>query len=238
MPSYLDLALLGIVLVSALLSMVRGFTREVLAIASWAAAAISAYYLHPLVLPYVKPYITKDMIALIVAVAIVFFITLILVSIITVKLSDAILDSKVGALDRSLGFLFGAARGFLLGVVAFLFFNWLVPAKQQPEWVANAKTRPLLQMSGDDLMAMLPDDPENTFLKRLKRDKTNPSEEVPADEGDTKTVPLPPTQPAPAGKKTDATTSPTTKTSDISPGDKQRLDNLLGKPATSSGKKP
>ena len=37
MPSYLDLAVLGIVLVSALLSMMRGFTREVLAIASWAA---------------------------------------------------------------------------------------------------------------------------------------------------------------------------------------------------------
>ena len=48
MPSYLDLAVLGIVLVSALLSMMRGFTREVLAIASWAAAAAAAYYFYPL----------------------------------------------------------------------------------------------------------------------------------------------------------------------------------------------
>ena len=60
MPSYLDLALLLIVAVSALLSMVRGFTREVLAIASWGAAAIAAYYLYPLVLPYVTPYIAKE----------------------------------------------------------------------------------------------------------------------------------------------------------------------------------
>ena len=143
MPSYLDLALLLIVVVSALLSMVRGFTREILAIASWAAAAISAYYLHPLVMPYLEHYIVKDTIRMVAAIAIVFFSTLVVVSIVTVKLSDAILDSRVGALDRTLGFLFGAARGFLLGVVAFMFFNWMVVPKSQPEWVANAKSRPL-----------------------------------------------------------------------------------------------
>ena len=64
MPSYLDLGLIGVILVSALLAMLRGFTREVLAIASWGAAALAALYFHPLVLPYLKPYISKDTIAL------------------------------------------------------------------------------------------------------------------------------------------------------------------------------
>ncbi|MGB7699881.1 MAG: CvpA family protein, partial [Methylovirgula sp.] len=64
MPSYLDLGVIAIVLISAVLAMVRGFTREVLAIASWAAAAIAAIYFHPYVLPYVKPYISKDAVAL------------------------------------------------------------------------------------------------------------------------------------------------------------------------------
>ena len=64
-------------------------------------------------------------------------------------ISDAILDSKIGALDRSLGFVFGAARGFLLGVVAFAIFNWLVAEKQQPEWVKTAKTRPMLTETAD-----------------------------------------------------------------------------------------
>ena len=63
MPSYLDLAVLGIVLVSALLSMMRGFTREVLAIASWAAAAAAAYYFYPMLMPYLTPYIHKEIIA-------------------------------------------------------------------------------------------------------------------------------------------------------------------------------
>ena len=39
MPSYLDLSLIVVILISALLAMLRGFTREVLAIASWIVAA-------------------------------------------------------------------------------------------------------------------------------------------------------------------------------------------------------
>ena len=148
MPSYFDLGLIVVVLISAFLAMVRGFTREVLAIASWGAAAVAAIYLHPLVLPYVKPYISKDVIALAVSAVGVFFVTLIVVSLITIKFSDAILDSKVGALDRSLGFVFGAVRGLLLCVIAFVFFNWLVPEKTQPEWVKAARTRPLAAGDG------------------------------------------------------------------------------------------
>jgi membrane protein required for colicin V production len=195
MPSYLDLGLIAVVLISALLSMLRGFTREVLAIASWIAAAAAAYYFHPMALPYIKPYIQKDTIALAVAVGAVFFVTLVLVSFITVKLSDLILDSKIGALDRSLGFLFGAGRGLLLCVVAFLFFNWLVPDKSQPEWVKTARTKPLLQATGDQIMALLPDDPESVILKRLKRGKD--------DSGDADTditLPPPPAPPPPGGR--------------------------------------
>lgn len=182
MPSYLDLGVLAIILISAILAMVRGFTREVLAIASWGAAAVAAIYFHPLVLPYVKPYISKDTVALAASAAIVFFATLIVVSIITVKVSDAILDSKVGPLDRSLGFIFGALRGLLLCVIAFAFFNWLVPDKAQPEWVKSAKTKPLLQSTGEELMAMLPDDPEG-LLNKLK--KAKPTSEEPAPDSDT-----------------------------------------------------
>jgi membrane protein required for colicin V production len=86
-----------------------------------------------------------------------------------------ILDSRIGALDRTLGFLFGLARGLLIVVVAFMFFSWLVPDKQRPEWVTGAKSRVVLQGTGDWLMSLLPDDPENTILKRFKKSK--PEEE-------------------------------------------------------------
>ena len=88
----LDLAVLGIVAVSALLAAVRGVTREVLAIVAWAAAAAAAWFIHPLVLPKIKPYISSDTVALVAAIGAVFLVTLIIVSIITVKISDLILD--------------------------------------------------------------------------------------------------------------------------------------------------
>ena len=221
MPSYLDLGLIGVIFVSSLLAMLRGFTREVLAIASWAAAALAALYFHPLVVPYLKPYISKDTIALAAAAGIVFFVALIIVSIVTVRISDMILDSKVGALDRSLGFLFGAARGLLLCAVAFIFFNWLVPEKTQPEWVKNAKMRPLLSVTGDQIMALLPDDPES-ILAKLKKNKPGAPPEDAAAEGDDSKTPAPPTRPS---QRSDSTPS-------IKPADKQKLDALTtGTPA-------
>jgi membrane protein required for colicin V production len=164
----LDLAVLGIVLLSALLAAVRGFTREVLAIASWAVAAAAAYYFHPALMPFAKEYISNDKFALAAAIAAIFFGALIIVSFITVKISDLILDSRIGAMDRTLGFLFGAARGLLIAVIAFVFFDKLVGEKQHPEWIKQAKLRPLLKETGDQIIALLPDDPEATILNRLK----------------------------------------------------------------------
>jgi membrane protein required for colicin V production len=174
----LDLVLLAVMLISGLLAMVRGFMREILSIAAWGAAALVTLYAYPRLLPTAKTYFTNDTIAAVAVVAGVFIATLIVVSIITVRISDMILDSRIGALDRTLGFLFGLARGLLIVVVAFLFFSWLVPDKQRPDWVTTAKSRTVLQGTGEWLMSLLPDDPENTILKRFKKNKP---EEEPAD---------------------------------------------------------
>ncbi|MCT8998961.1 CvpA family protein [Chelativorans intermedius] len=162
----LDGILVGFTLVSAMLAMVRGFSREILSIASWAIAAVAAYLLYPLVLPYVTPYISSAMVALAVAAAAVFFVTLIIVTIITMKIADFIIDSRIGALDRTLGFLYGAVRGILVVAVALLFLNWLLGANP-PRWVAEAKSRPLLEGVGTWLQDLLPEDPETSILDRL-----------------------------------------------------------------------
>jgi membrane protein required for colicin V production len=121
---------LVITLFSAVLAMVRGFSREVLAVASWIAAAAAAYLLYPLLTPLALKYTSSDKIAMIGSAAVVFLIALIVVSYITMRIADFIIDSRIGALDRTLGFVFGAARGILLVVVAMLFFNWLVPSAE------------------------------------------------------------------------------------------------------------
>ena len=162
----LDGILVGFTLVSAMLAMVRGFSREVLSIVSWVAAAIAAYFFHPILLPYVEPYVDNEQLQLAIAAAIIFFIALIVVTVITMKIADFIIDSRVGALDRTLGFLYGALRGILVVAVALLFFNWLVGANP-PAWITEAKSRPLLDGIGQWLQSILPDDPENSIFDRL-----------------------------------------------------------------------
>ena len=172
----LDIILIGVMLVSALLAMIRGFMREILSIAAWVIAAIATLYAYSKFLPVAKSYFNNDIVAAAALIGGTFLGTLLIVSVITVRFSDMVLDSRVGALDRTLGFLFGLARGLVIMVVAFLFFAWLVPARTQPNWVANAKSKVVLQSTGDWLMSMLPDDPESTILKRLKRPKPEDGE--------------------------------------------------------------
>ena len=120
----------------------------------------------------------------------VFLITLLIVSIITVRISDMILDSRIGALDRTLGFLFGLGRGLIIVVVAFLFFAWLVPAAKQPDGVRNAKSLEVLNKTGDWLQALLPQDMDNYlsqwFKKRPKGDEPDTPDATPGQRSDSR----------------------------------------------------
>jgi membrane protein required for colicin V production len=187
----LDIILLVVMLISGLLAMIRGFMREILSIGAWGVAAVITLYSYSRVLPIAKQYFNSDMVAAGVSAGGVFLATLLIVSIITARISDMVLDSRVGALDRTLGFLFGLGRGLIIVVVAFLFFAWLVPDRSQPDWVRSAKSKLVLQNTGQWLMSMLPDDPESTILKRLKRPKPEDQDTPDSDQRSE----LPPVQP-------------------------------------------
>ncbi|MGV1897538.1 CvpA family protein [Agrobacterium vitis] len=192
-----DGIVIGVVLFSAVLAMIRGFSREILSIASWVGAIAAAYYLYPFILPYVKNYTNDQRIAVAASAGGVFLLALILISFITSRIADFIIDSRIGALDRTLGFLFGAARGILLLVVAVAFWNWLIDAKQRPDWVNNAKSKPFLDALVVKLEAVLPDDIEPQLRARiLGKQQAAPAEgQAPADDAPAQT---PGQTPAPA----------------------------------------
>jgi membrane protein required for colicin V production len=178
--TWLDLLLLGVMLISGLLAMIRGFIREVLSITAWAAAAVATLLLYNKLLPIAKANIPNDIVAAGAVVGGVFLITLLIVSIITVRVSDLILDSRIGALDRTLGFLFGLGRGLIIVVVAFLFFNWLVPPAKQPDGVRNAKSLTALQWTGNQLQDLLPQDVDSYISQWFrKRPRGNEEQEPP-----------------------------------------------------------
>jgi membrane protein required for colicin V production len=199
-----DGIVIGVVLFSAVLAMVRGFSREVLSIASWAGSVAAAYYLYPVLVPYVKNYTSDDRIALAGSAGIIFIVALIVISFITSRIADFIIDSRIGALDRTLGFLFGAARGLLLLVVAVAFWNWLIDVRQRPDWVNNSKSKPFLDQLVLKLEAVLPTDIEPQIRERIlgreepAADATGdnaPAEQAPAEQTPSDQTPAQPAAP-------------------------------------------
>lgn len=163
----LDFVLLGIMFISGILALSRGFTREVLSLLAWGAGAVAAYFAikQQKILDLVMPYAGKPIVATIVVGAIAFIVVMIVVSVIGVKISDRVVDSRVGAFDRTLGFIYGLARGLVLVSIAYLFYGWLTPSDRQEDWVRKAKTLPIISMVSDILLRFVPPDIADTLSK-------------------------------------------------------------------------
>lgn len=171
-PTYLDAALLAVALISGLLAMYRGFSREVLSIASWGAAAGAAVYF----VVYQKPLaeniqaqmgIPNLQIAQAAVGGLIFLITLIVVHLITSRVSDLVLDSRVGMIDRILGFVFGVGRAFVLVLIPYMGLAAAVEKKDQhPDWVRNAWSMQFIQPAGDNLAAFLKQRVDTVFTPK------------------------------------------------------------------------
>jgi len=96
----LDIILIGVMLISGLLAMIRGFMREILSIAAWLIAAVVTLYFYAKLLPFAKSYFNNDIIAAGVVVGGTFLVTLLIVSVITVRFSDMVLDKLARSLRR------------------------------------------------------------------------------------------------------------------------------------------
>lgn len=162
---WLDVILVVIMLISALLAMTRGLTREMLSIMSWALAALAALFIYPLYRDTVRQWIEPDILADGVLIVTVFVLVLIAVSLITVRLSNRVLDSRIGAVDSTLGFVFGLVRGLILVVIAYELLIAITPKETLPSWVTQARSLPVIESTGKAIISLLPDNP-NSLLRR------------------------------------------------------------------------
>ena len=160
MLQILDLILAGVMLISGLLAMMRGFTREVLSLLAWVVAGLAAWWAlnTPELAELLKPYIAQERLAEIAAAGVVFLVVLILMSIVSVRLGDAVLDSAIGAFDRTLGLFYGLARGLLLVVIAYIFYIWLVPLQKHERWIREALSRPVVEDTAEIVVSFMPAD--------------------------------------------------------------------------------
>jgi membrane protein required for colicin V production len=167
-----DVGIGVLVLISAILATARGFTREILSLATWAGSAALAAYAYFNHREIARGYIQEELVADIVTVAGTFIVALIILHIITMRIADFVVDSRIGPLDRTLGFVFGVARGVLIAVVVVIFGLWLMPSNL-PDWAANSRSLPVLENLGNSLIATLPPDLERQVTDILQRGTGN-----------------------------------------------------------------
>ena len=152
----IDIAVVLVVVISGLLAFFRGLVHEVLAVISWIGAVLATLYGFSYARPYAAEMITVPLIADMVAGTGIFLVSPIVLSVLTNFVSRRIRSSSLGPLDRSLGLLFGFLRGAALIAVAWLVFTLLLPREDHPEWITDAKVRPLVERSTVLLISLLP----------------------------------------------------------------------------------
>lgn len=153
----LDFTVLAVLILSALLSLLRGGVREALGLVCWIGAGYVAVYFFDQVQPMVMAQLDNELFANVATVVGLFLVPLIVFKIIAGIIAGAVADGPLGGIDRILGLVFGTARGALIVLLAWLFAGQLIPADRLPLWVAEAQAKPYLDEGAQWLRDYLPD---------------------------------------------------------------------------------
>ncbi|MGO8916819.1 MAG: CvpA family protein [Stellaceae bacterium] len=154
----LDIIVIGVILLSGLFAFARGFVKEALSVAAWVGAAFAALYALPYAAPVAERFLPKGPVADAAAGLAVFLVALIVLSLATSAVAGRVKESSLSAVDRTLGLVFGLVRGLVLVCLLYIALSWALPAgrQQQPGWIADAKTLPLLANGAERLRALVP----------------------------------------------------------------------------------
>ncbi len=153
----LDVVFLVIVGVSALVAIARGVTKELLSITGWILAAVSVYYLLPVVDPIMKKYIASEVLSSLVSGMVILIMFCIFWVLAADKISTQIRFSKLSALDRILGFIFGIFRGVIIVILLQIMISSLIPEESQKGVFAESKYFKLAGDAAGPIKSLIPE---------------------------------------------------------------------------------
>ncbi len=158
--NYVDIGVLVVIGLSALLALGRGLIKEILSLFGWVGAAIATYFIYfhvPAVREFAHKQIAEQVFADIATAVVVFTVALILLGIINHFVVSRIPTGFLGPLDKSLGLVFGLARGALLVAVAYILLEFFLPNRSQwPPVVQEARAEPYAAKAANYLKGLIP----------------------------------------------------------------------------------
>lgn len=199
--SFLDLAVVGVVLVSAIYATYKGLVAESLAIFGWIAAAYATLYFGPWCAWWMRGMITPLWLGEIVGYAVVFLVVLLPLAFASSRIADNVKKSQVGTLDSVLGTGFGLLRGVAIVGIAYLMFTAAVPISSQPDWVTRARLMPVIRVSAEIVASLIPDRDihlgRGASRKVMEKSQESPPEPAVERRKAVESEPVPPPKPRP-----------------------------------------
>ena len=149
-----DVIILVLIFISALFAFFRGFSLELLSISVWIISFFGSYAYANNLINFFNKIINNILISTAISYVVAFLIIFVIFSFLTRKFSVFIKDSYVGLIDKSLGFIFGILRGYVIVGLCFFLFDYFYKGKRL-EFIDNSKIIPVIKITNNEIFRFL-----------------------------------------------------------------------------------
>ena len=149
-----DVIILVLIFISALFAFFRGFSLELLSISVWIMSFLGSYAYSYNLVNFFNKIINNILISTAISYVVAFLIIFVIFSFLTRKFSVFIKDSYVGLIDKSLGFIFGILRGYVIVGLCFFLFDYFYKGKKL-EFIDNSKIIPVIKITNNEIFRFL-----------------------------------------------------------------------------------
>ena len=150
-----DLGVIIILVLGALVGLALGFVKAGLFVVSWLGAIAATILGWSTARPYAHQFIATDWLADLSAGLAIFLVTLIVLFLISSFIGSWVRNSRLNALDRSLGMLAGLATAALIVVGAVMLMDSVRNVEEQPAWMRDAKSMPVIRSTSQWLNRLI-----------------------------------------------------------------------------------
>ncbi|MEK9531485.1 MAG: CvpA family protein [Alphaproteobacteria bacterium] len=176
--NYVDYLAIAILFISAMLSTIRGMTREFLGLVGWFVAIFIAKLSSPVLIPLLDSFISVSSIITPISWIIPFFAAFIVWYVFASVVSPSLSRAGLGALDGGMGVFFGLARGAVIIVLCYLVLVFLFGGeKQTPNVVRESNTARFSLIIINLTKPLLPNSIQNQFddlsIPTIESDSSN-----------------------------------------------------------------
>ncbi len=135
--TWADWAIIAVLGLSALISVVRGFVKEIVSLLIWLAAAVIASIFHDQLASLMSDLIDTPSLRMLAAWIVLFVAVLLVGSILNYLLGKLVKATGLSGTDRLLGLVFGAIRGLIIVMVILIILPKILPVMEDQWWLES-----------------------------------------------------------------------------------------------------